>query len=120
MRRLLAWTATALFLPIAMHGQAQPKATPRWKDVELKKSIEERLARSAIAVNKFRVEVTDGVVRITGKTDVMQHKGVATRLAKSMGAKVVKNEIEITDAARQRAAAQLLRGKKTGVSEPRP
>ena len=34
--------------------------------------------------------------RITGKTDVMQHKGVATRLARSAGAKEVKNEVEVS------------------------
>ena len=49
--------------------------------------------------------------RITGKTDVMQHKGVATRLARSAGAKEVKNEVEVSEAARQKAAAQLARGR---------
>ncbi len=117
MRRILAVTAAALILaaawqPVETLAQTATPSTPRWKDVELKKAIEERFARSAIAVNHFRVEVKDGVARIMGKTDVMQHKGVATRLAKSMGAKAVKNEVEITDAARQRAAEQLLRGKK--------
>ena len=98
--------------PVQTPAQAPAPSTPRWKDIELKKAIEERFARSAIAINRFHVEVKDGVARITGKTDVMQHKGVATRLAKSMGAKAVKNDVEITDAARQRAAEQLLRGKK--------
>jgi len=117
MRRAFAAAAMALVWAAALEpaeapAKAQPKAPPRWKDVELKKTIEDRFARSAIAVDKFKVEVNDGVARITGKTDVMQHKGVATRLAKSMGARAVQNDVEITDAARRRAAERLLQGKK--------
>ena len=108
MRHIFAVAAMALLLATALQpaeapAKAQPKAAPKWKDAELRKSIEERFARSAIAADRFKIEVTDGVARITGKTDVMQHKGVATRLARSVGAKEVKNEVEVSEAARQKA-----------------
>ena len=119
MRRIFAMAVVALFLAAALQPaeaptKAQPKAAAlRWKDAELRKTIEDRFARSAIAADHFKVEVTGGVAHITGKTDVMQHKGVATRLARSVGAKEVKNEVEVSEAARQKAAAQLAKGRKT-------
>lgn len=123
MRRMFRLTAVALFLAAALQPAEAPKktqaqATPRWRDAELRKTIEERLARSAIASDGFKVEVTNGVARITGKTDVIQHKGVATRLARSMGAKVVKNEVVVSEAARRRAAAQLAKGRATAAPAP--
>ena len=97
----------------AQSAQAKPqsKAAPKWKDAELKKAVEERLARSAIAVDHFKVEVSDGVVILTGKTDIIQHKGVATRLARAVGAREVRNEIEVSEAARQKAAARLAKAR---------
>ena len=114
MRRALTVAALALSLAAALQpaeapakSQSKSAASPHWKDAELKKAIEQRLARSAIAVDKFKVDVNDGVAHITGKTDVIQHKGVATRLAKAMGARSVKNDVEVSAAAREKAAAQL-------------
>ena len=118
MRRIFGVAAVALLLATALEPAEAPKKTQppaqsaaRWKDAELRKAIEERFARSAIAVDRFRVEVNNGVARITGKTDVIQHKGVATRLARSVGAKEVRNEVEVSEAARQKAAAQLAKGR---------
>jgi osmotically-inducible protein OsmY len=118
MPRMLAVAATALFLAAALQPAEAPKKTPaartapQSKDAELRKAVEARFARSAIAPEHFKVEVKDGAVHITGKTEVMQHKGVATRLARSVGAKEVHNEVEISEAARQKAAAQLAGGRK--------
>ena len=120
MRQVIRMATAALFMAAALQPAEAPKrtqpqvqGTPRWKDAELRKAIEERFARSAIAVDKFKVEVSNGVARITGKTDVMQHKGVATRLARSMGAKEIRNEVEVSEAARRKAAEQLAGGRKT-------
>ncbi len=120
MRQIIRMVTAALLLAAALQPAEAPKKTqpqapgaPRWKDAELRKAIEDRFARSAIAADKFKVEVTNGVARITGKTDVIQHKGVATRLARSMGAKQVRNEVEVSEAARKRAVEQLARGRKT-------
>jgi hypothetical protein len=42
----------------------------------------------------------------------MQHKGVATRLAKNAGATQVVNRIRISEAARKKAAANFARGRR--------
>jgi len=116
---VMALSFAAALQPAEAPAKSQSKsaAAPHWKDAELKKAIEQRFARSAIGVEKFKVEVNDGVVHITGKTEVIQHKGVATRLARSMGARSVKNDVEISAAAREKAAAQLGRGKKTQATQ---
>ena len=47
-----------------------------------------------------------------GTTAVVQHKGSATRMAKSAGAKRVVNNIKITDAAKWKAAENLQQGRR--------
>jgi len=95
---------------MALSGAGLQPAAPT--DQQLEKAIQERFARSKIAVNHFQVRVQGGVATLTGKTDVLQHKGVATRLAKAMGAKQVVNRIEVSEAARQRATANLATGRR--------
>ena len=56
---------------------------------------------------RFTVTVKDGVATLEGKTNVIQHKGVATRLAKLGGAIAVQNQIQISDEAKAKAAARL-------------
>ena len=53
-----------------------------------------------------------GVATFEGNTNVVQHKGVATRMAKSAGATAVVNHIQISDAAREKAAANLEKGRR--------
>lgn len=55
----------------------------------------------------FTVSVQDGVATLEGRTNVIQHKGVATRLAKLGGALAVQNRIEISEEAKAKAAARL-------------
>jgi hypothetical protein len=43
---------------------------------------------------------------------VLQHKGVATRLARAQGATEVLNNIEPSEEARQKAAANLTKGRR--------
>lgn len=81
-------------------------------DAELERAIRERLARSRCAVDKFTVRVQGGVATLEGKTDVMQRKGAATRMAKSAGARKVVNRIEISEAARQKASDRLAKGRR--------
>jgi hypothetical protein len=52
------------------------------------------------------------VAIIEGRTTVIQHKGVATRLAKTGGAAAVNNRVQIDDAARTKAAANLEQGRR--------
>ncbi len=57
----------------------------------------------------FTVSVQNGVATFEGKTNVIQHKGVATRIAHSSGAIGVQNHIQISEAAKAAAAAKLAR-----------
>jgi osmotically-inducible protein OsmY len=82
------------------------------EDRQLEAAIRARFADSGIASDKFTVHVQGGVATLEGHTEVLQHKGVATRLAKSMGALQVVNRIEISEAAREKAAANLAQGRR--------
>jgi osmotically-inducible protein OsmY len=97
----------AVFVLLAAH-----LAWPALSDQQLERAILERFARSKIAPNHFQVGVQGGVATLTGKTDVLQHKGVATRLAKNSGARQVVNRIEVSDAAKQKASANLATGRR--------
>ena len=71
-----------------------------------------KFARSKIDADKFQVHVQGGVATIEGRTDITQHKGVATRLAKTGGALAVNNHIQVSDAAKEKAAANLEKGRR--------
>jgi hypothetical protein len=81
-------------------------------DAKIEKDIRERFAASKIDADKFEVHVQGGRAIITGKTDVLQHKGTATRLARAAGATDVINKVEPSEAAREKAAANLTKGRR--------
>jgi len=87
-------------------------ASPSRSDADIEKDIRARFAKSKIGVEKYQVHVQGGVATIEGKPDVIQHKGVATRLAKSGGASAVSNHIEISEAAKEKAAENLASGRR--------
>jgi hypothetical protein len=93
---------------------------PNLPDSQVERDIRARLARSPkISLDKFTVKVQGGIATFEGKTNVIQHKGVATRMAKAAGAKAVVNNIQISDAARKQAADRLAEGrKKAAVVKP--
>lgn len=91
-------------------ARAGPRAAKT--DAVIERDIRAKLAKSKIAADGFQVHVQGGVATLEGKTDVIQHKGVATRLAKSAGAIAVKNQIQVSDAARQKAAKNLQAGRR--------
>jgi hypothetical protein len=105
----------ALVLAVACAGWNQaaqvakpaPAKTVSPPDAQIEHIIQQKFAKSKINADHFMVSVRGGVATITGSTNVMQHKGVATRLARSSGATVVKNQIVVSDAAKAKAAAQL-------------
>ncbi len=76
-------------------------------DAELEKAIRGRFARSKISADNFQVKVESGVAILEGSTDVIQRKGTATRLARLAGARAVRNNIRISEAARKKAAERL-------------
>ena len=63
-----------------------------------------------MAADNFTVRVQGGIATWEGKTDVIQRKGAATRMARSAGAKAVVNNIKVSEAARRQASAQLDKG----------
>jgi len=91
---------------------ATVKKQPAQSDAVIEAAIRAKLAKSKIAADKFQVHVQGGVATLEGRTEVIQHKGVATRLAKSAGAVAVNNHIQTSDAAKQKAAANLATGRR--------
>lgn len=82
-------------------------AAPAKPDAEVEAEIRRRFARSKVNEDKFTVKVRGGVATIEGRTNVPQRKGSATRMAKSAGARTVVNQIQVSEAARQKAAQNL-------------
>lgn len=101
---------------------AKTPAPVRMSDAQLETAIRARFAKSKINADKFQVRVQGGVATIEGKTDVIQHKGVATRMSKTAGAIAVNNRIQISEGAREKAAANLEKGRRRAQikrAEPR-
>ena len=65
-----------------------------------------------IGKDGLTVRVQGGVAYWDGTTNVVQHKGAATRMAKSAGAKKVVNNIKVGDDAKQKAAGNLEQGRR--------
>jgi hypothetical protein len=113
---------TVLTLSLSVFAAEAPKVAPKptpkaaaksqLSDSAIEQDIRARFARSKIAADKFQVKVQGGVATIEGKTDIIQHKGSATRMARTGGAIQVVNKIQISENARQRASANLEKGRK--------
>ena len=76
-------------------------------DSQIDATIRTKLAKSKIGKDGFHFHVQHGVVTWEGTTNVIQHKGSATRMAKAAGATQVVNNIQISDSARAKATANL-------------
>jgi hypothetical protein len=87
-------------------------AQPKLSDVQLEAVIRAKFAKSKIDSDKFTVRVQGGVATIDGNTDVVQHKGTATRMCKTAGAVAVNNRVKVSDAAKQKAAGNLADGRR--------
>src|SRR5271170_3731814 len=79
----------------------------KFSDAEIEATIKAKLAKSKIGQDGFQVHVKDRVATWTGTTSVMQHKGAATRMAKTAGALQVVNNIKVSDQAKANAAGNL-------------
>lgn len=107
MRNALLYIAIVL---IAFPGHA-PQASAAQKspvsktdsDREIQQKIQGKLAKSKLAADHFTVSVSHGVATIEGNTDVAQHKGVMTRMAKAAGATAVSNNIRVSAAGKAKA-----------------
>jgi osmotically-inducible protein OsmY len=87
------------------------KAAPRLTDQQLEAKIRGKFAASKSAPT-FKVRVQGGVAIIDGRTDVIQHKAAATRMARTAGAVAVDNRVEVSEAARKKAAGNLEEGRR--------
>jgi hypothetical protein len=85
---------------------------PKLSDGQLEAAIRAKFAKSKINADKFTVRVQGGVATVDGKTDVVQHKGVATRMCKTAGAAAVNNRVQVSEAAKQKAAGNLEQGRR--------
>jgi hypothetical protein len=94
-------------LPAANTGR-HPIQNTQLTDSQIEFAIRAKLAKSAkIGPEGFTVHVKNKVATFEGKTNVIQHKGAATRMAHSAGAIGVENHIKISDEARRKAAEKL-------------
>lgn len=71
-------------------------AEPAKSDADIQQTIQTKLAKSKIGKDGLRFQVSHGVVTWEGTTSVMQHKGSATRMARTAGAVRVVNNIKVT------------------------
>jgi hypothetical protein len=120
---VLRFLLTTLIASAALTA-AQPKAPPpklnpavapgasALQDKEIEAAIRAKLAKSKIGKDGFTVHVQGGVAHWEGTTAVVQHKGSATRMAKTAGAHAVVNNIKVSDAAKQKAADNLEQGRR--------
>jgi hypothetical protein len=124
MHRMFACLVLLVIAGFSQTGPAAKPVSPSTKkssqgfsassDAALEKDIRARFARSKINADKFEPRVQGGVVTITGKTDIVQHKGTATRLARNAGAAKVVNQIQVSEAGKQRASENLASGGRRG------
>ncbi|HLJ50938.1 MAG TPA: BON domain-containing protein [Bryobacteraceae bacterium] len=95
MRRIAVILLLAVFH--AFGFVTAPPAGARHSDAEIEATIRAKLAKSKIGKDGFTVHVKNGVATWQGSTLVMQHKGAATRMAKTAGAIQVVNNIKVND-----------------------
>jgi hypothetical protein len=98
--------------PAGASPAKQGSARPKLSDAQLEAAIRAKFAKSKINADKFTVRVQGGMATIDGKTDVVQHKGSATRMCKTAGAVAVNNRVQVSDLAKQKAAGNLVEGRR--------
>ncbi len=116
MKRLLLFFAAAAVLGAGLAAPVYARSSPRTmtaqraatpSDAQIEASIRTKLAKSKIGKDGFRFHVQRGVVTWEGTTNVPQHKGSATRMARTAGAVEVVNNIQVDGAAKARTSANL-------------
>ncbi len=108
-----AQTKTTPSKPAPVQTKPVPsQGTSAEQDKAIEAAIRAKLAKSKIGKDGFKVRVQGGVAYWEGSTDVVQHKGSATRMAKAAGALKVVNNIQISDEAKEKAAGNLEQGRR--------
>lgn len=120
-----AWAVVSLALWAALAVMAAPqarpvapaavtpakKSPPKLSDAQIEARIKSKFAKSKSA-STFTVRVQGGVAHIDGKTDVIQRKAAASRMAKVAGAVAVDNKVLVSEAGKARAAGNLEQGRR--------
>lgn len=112
---LIASAALATAQSKGPSPKLNPAAAPSvsaQQDKDIEAAIRAKLAKSKIGKDGFTIRVQGGIAHWEGNTSVVQHKGSATRMAKTAGAHGVVNNIKVTDAAKQKAADNLEQGRR--------
>jgi BON domain len=102
---LLAMTGAPVYATATRTTKSQHTATPN--DAQIEATIRTKLAKSKIGKDGFTFRVQRGVVTWEGSTTVMQHKGSATRMARTAGAAQVINNIQVSATAKANATSNL-------------
>jgi osmotically-inducible protein OsmY len=98
---LLPFVAFTLALPVSAASSkttATQTQTEHLTDSQLETAIKNKLAKSKIGKDGLRFKVSKGVVTWEGTTAIPQHKGAATRMARTSGATQVINNIQVAGA----------------------
>jgi osmotically-inducible protein OsmY len=109
-RGIAAFALLPIFIICAaslLSAATPARGDARLSDSEIEAAIKVKLAKSKIGKDGMTVKVKNGIATWQGTTSVMQHKGAATRMAKTAGAIQVVNNIKISDEAKQKAAGNL-------------
>jgi hypothetical protein len=117
---LFAWSLMAADTKSAPKKPPPAQGTTANEDRDIERKIREKLDKAKIGKDGFKVRVQGGVAYWEGKTDVVQHKGAATRMAKTAGAKAVVNNIQVSDAAKQKATQNLEQGRRAQIKRGDP
>ena len=76
-------------------------------DAAIEQNFRKRISKSKLNAEQFSISVRQGMATLEGRTNVLQHKGVATRLARNAGATSVRNNIQVSPEAKMKAAGNL-------------
>jgi hypothetical protein len=106
-RSALIVSLLACSLSLFAGALAKSHSEGKFSDAEIEATIRVKLAKSKIGHEGFQVHVKDRVATWTGTTSVMQHKGAATRMAKTAGALQVTNNIKVSADAAAKAKGTL-------------
>jgi hypothetical protein len=106
-RSLLILCLLACSLSLFASTLAKSHSEGKFSDAEIEATIKAKLAKSKIGQEGFQVHVKDRIATWTGTTNVMQHKGAATRMAKAAGAIQVTNNIKVSSDAAAKAKGSL-------------
>jgi hypothetical protein len=104
---LLASLFACAFSLLAAPALTKSHGEGKFSDAEIEATIKAKLAKSKIGKDGFQIHVKDRVATWTGSTAVMQHKGAATRMAKTAGAIRVVNNIKVSGEGDQPAKGNL-------------